>query len=409
MSHPTCCCSVSLDRCDRCDLLVGLEGFHLMSVTRTPGALVLDVESCNQLAGCPGCGVIAQGHGRMVVEVIDAPWAGIPTRIRWFKRRWICREHTCQTVTFLEHDERMCAPRARLGTRAIRWAIRQLRFEGATIAGLARQLATTWNTVWSHIKPCLQAASDDPARFAGVRVLGVDEHVWHHQDRRRRGPRELTGIVDLTRGKDHPTARLLDLVPGRSGTAHENWLEERGEDFRAGVRIATLDPFQGQQERHRLACSKTPPASSTPSISSNSLATLSMRYVAASSKTRPVTVDARGIPSIRSAIFCAPRVIDSRSVNKNASVRPSWQMRRISVSKSPICSPSKSETSSIKTHPPKADAWPLVSSRAYQGVPSPKSLAWAGPYASGRTPSWPTSIPTEPATAQQKPSTESSN
>ena len=26
------------------------------------------------------------------------------------------------------------------------------------------------------------------------------------------GPRELTGIVDLTRGKDHPTARLLDLV-----------------------------------------------------------------------------------------------------------------------------------------------------------------------------------------------------
>lgn len=52
------------------------------------------------------------------------------------------------------------------------------------------------------------AASDDPARFAGVRVLGVDEHVWHHQDRRRRGPRELTGIVDLTRGKDHPTTRL---------------------------------------------------------------------------------------------------------------------------------------------------------------------------------------------------------
>ena len=208
MSHPTCCC-VSLDRCDRCDLLVGLEGFHLMSVARTPDALVLDVESCNQLVGCPGCGVIAQGHGRMVMEVIDAPWAGVPARIRWHKRRWICREHTCQTVTFLEHDERVCAPRARLGARAIRWAIRQLRFEGATIAGLARQLATTWNTVWSHIKPCLQAASDDPARFAGVQVLGVDEHVWHHQDRRRRGPRELTGIVDLTRGEDHPTARLL--------------------------------------------------------------------------------------------------------------------------------------------------------------------------------------------------------
>ena len=160
----------------------------------------------------------------MVVEVIDALWAGVPARIRWFKRRWICREHTCQTVTFLEHDERVCAPRARLGMRAICWAIRQLRFEGATIAGLARQLATTWNTVWSHIKPCLQAASDDPTRFTGVQVLGVDEHVWHHQDRRRRGPRELTGIADLTRGKEHPTARLLDLIPGRSGTVYKNWL-----------------------------------------------------------------------------------------------------------------------------------------------------------------------------------------
>ena len=44
MSHPTCCCSESLDRCGRCDLLVDLEGFHLMSASRTPQVLVLDVE-----------------------------------------------------------------------------------------------------------------------------------------------------------------------------------------------------------------------------------------------------------------------------------------------------------------------------------------------------------------------------
>ena len=39
---------------------------------------------------------------------------------------------------------------------------------------------------------------------------------------------------------------------------HENWLEERGEDFRSGIlrsgiQIATVDPFQGQQERLREA------------------------------------------------------------------------------------------------------------------------------------------------------------
>ena len=57
VSHPTCYCSASFDRCDRCDLLVGLEGFHLMSVARTPDALVLDIESCDRCAGCPGCGL----------------------------------------------------------------------------------------------------------------------------------------------------------------------------------------------------------------------------------------------------------------------------------------------------------------------------------------------------------------
>ena len=99
----------------------------------------------------------------------------------------------------------------------------------------------------------------------------------------------------------------------------------------------------------------------------------------------------------------------SPHVKRNASVKPSWRMRRISVSKSPTCSPSKSETSSIKPHPPKADAWPHTSSSAYQPAPSLRSLAWVGPCASGRTHSWPTSTPPEPAMAQQKPSTESSS
>ena len=99
----------------------------------------------------------------------------------------------------------------------------------------------------------------------------------------------------------------------------------------------------------------------------------------------------------------------SPHVNKNDSVRPSWQMRRIAVSTSPTTAPSKCATSSIKPPPPKADAWPHTSSSAYQPVPSPKSLAWVEPYASGRTHSTPTSTPAEPATGQQKPSTESSS
>jgi len=46
-----------------------------------------------------------------------------------------------------------------------------------------------------------------PARFAGVLVLALDEHVWHQQDQHRRDPSALTGISNLTRGTFHPTAQ----------------------------------------------------------------------------------------------------------------------------------------------------------------------------------------------------------
>lgn len=53
-------------------------------------------------------------------------------------------------------------------------------------------------------------------------------------------------MVDLSRDEHGRTrARLLDLVPGRSGKAYASWLAERGESFRAGVQVAALDPFAG--------------------------------------------------------------------------------------------------------------------------------------------------------------------
>jgi transposase len=53
-------------------------------------------------------------------------------------------------------------------------------------------------------------------------------------------------MVNLTRDQHGQVkARLLDLVPGRSGQAYRTWLVERGESVRAGVKIATLDPFHG--------------------------------------------------------------------------------------------------------------------------------------------------------------------
>jgi transposase len=57
-------------------------------------------------------------------------------------------------------------------------------------------------------------------------------------------------MVDLThqpdgKGQLSPRARLLDLVPGRSGAAYADWLDSRGQAFTAAVKVATLDPFRG--------------------------------------------------------------------------------------------------------------------------------------------------------------------
>ena len=176
MSHPTCYYSVSLGRCDRRDLLVDLEGFHLVSVARRECALVLDIESCDRCAGCPGCGVTcsrsrARGGGGDRRPLDWGPGADPVAQTTLD----MPRNHLPDGDIPGAQREGVRTPGASgcagdpLGDPTV--ALRR----GATISGLARQLGTTWNTVWSHIKPCLQAASDDPARFTGVRVPRVDE------------------------------------------------------------------------------------------------------------------------------------------------------------------------------------------------------------------------------------------
>jgi len=183
--------------------------------------------------------------------VVDAPCFGRPVLLRWRKRTGACVEPGCGTRGFTEQDAVVAAPRALLSTRACWWAIRQIRRENASVAGVARQLGTTWRTVWSSIKPLLEAMAADDSRFDGVTDLGVDEHIWHHvstkpPEKGGRGPKELTGMVDLTRDANGKVnARLLDLVPGRSAAVYKNWLDQRGGKFTVGVKVATLDPFQG--------------------------------------------------------------------------------------------------------------------------------------------------------------------
>jgi hypothetical protein len=67
--------------------------------------------------------------------------------------------------------------------------------------------------------------------------------------------RAVAGVVDLTRderGKVH--AGLLDVAPGRSGTAYTTWLQQQSAEFVAGIAHAALDPFRGMPTPSGTSC-----------------------------------------------------------------------------------------------------------------------------------------------------------
>jgi transposase len=217
---------------------------HVLDVDRDEGGrLRLTVETDQKVTGCPSCAVVAVGHGRREHRVHDAPCFGTPSVVVWRKRVWRCVEPACPVVTFSEtHD--LVPPRARLTARAVGWAVDALTHDDTTISALARHLGVDWHTLWDAVEVEAASRVADPERLVGVSALGVDEHVWRPS---RHGPdRAVTAMVDLTRDQHGCVrARLLDVVPGRSGTGYASWLAAQPEQFTAGVEHAALDPFRG--------------------------------------------------------------------------------------------------------------------------------------------------------------------
>jgi transposase len=217
---------------------------HVVDVVQDGGRLAITVETDQDVGGCPGCGVVAVGHGRRVHELADAPCFGTPVRLRWVKRLWRCGEPACPVRTFSETHE-LAPPRAKLTARAVAWATDALAHDDTTVSALARHLGVDWHTCWDAVEVEAARRISDPARLSGVSVLGVDEHVWR-PSRIGDPQRAVTGIVDLTRdGEGNLHARLLDVVPGRSGTAYAGWLKAQDREFIAGIEQASLDPFRG--------------------------------------------------------------------------------------------------------------------------------------------------------------------
>jgi transposase len=112
------------------------------------------------------------------------------------------------------------------------------------VARIAEGLAVSWNTANDAVlAEGRRVLIDDPQRFDGVKVIGVDEHCWRHT---RKGDKYVTVVIDLTPVRDGTgPARLLDMVEGRSKSVFKTWLAERDQAWRDGVEVVAMDGFTG--------------------------------------------------------------------------------------------------------------------------------------------------------------------
>ena len=201
---------------------------------------------------CKACGAQGVSRGTVARRLAHVPVGWRPTQLVVRLRRFGCTR--CRRV-WRQDTSTLAEPRARLTRAAVEWGLRALALECMSVSRVARTLGISWHTANNAILASAQATLlDDPHRFDGVEVLGVDEHVWRHT---RRGDRYVTVIIDLTpvRHRSGP-ARLLDVVPGRSKKVLKTWLSQRDQEWRGRVEVVAMDGFTGSRERRRRSLSQ---------------------------------------------------------------------------------------------------------------------------------------------------------
>lgn len=203
---------------------------------------------------CKACGAQGQARGTVARRLAHVPVGWRPTQLLVRLRRFACTH--CRRV-WRQDTSSLAEPRARLTRSAVEWGLRALALECMSVCRVAAALGISWHTANNAILASAQATLlDDPHRFDGVEVLGVDDSPARFALVRevpplcgghtRRGDRYVTVMIDLTpvRHRSGP-ARLVDVVPGRSKKVLKTWLSQRDQEWRGRVEVVAMDGFTG--------------------------------------------------------------------------------------------------------------------------------------------------------------------
>ena len=190
---------------------------------------------------CRRCGGEGVARDTVVRRLAHEPYGWRPTIVHVSVRRYRCQG--CSHV-WRQDMSQAADPRAKLSRAAVRWALTGLVVHHLTVARIAQALGVSWNTANTAVlAEGERSLINDPTRFEGVRVIGVDEHVWRHTPY---GDKFVTVILDVTPVHDRSgPSRLLDMVPGRSKQVFKTWLASQPDTWRENIEIVAMDGFTG--------------------------------------------------------------------------------------------------------------------------------------------------------------------
>ena len=216
-------------------------GLEVTGQRLEPGRAVLACRVAVDDNWCRRCGCLGAPRDTVIRKLAHEPFGWRPTVLEVTVRRYKCTG--CGQV-WRQDMTAAAEPRAKLSRRALRWALVGIVRQHLSVARVAEALAVAWNTANDAVlAEGKRVLIDDEARFDGVAVIGVDEHVWRHT---RRGDKYVTVIIDLTPIRDGSgPSRLLDMVEGRSKAVFKTWLNARPQAWRDAIEVVAMDGFTG--------------------------------------------------------------------------------------------------------------------------------------------------------------------
>ena len=218
------------------DLGLEVTGQHMW-----PDHAVLACRIVAEDRWCQRCGCQGVARDTVIRRLAHEPYGWRPTFLHVSVRRYRCQE--CAHV-WRQDMSQAADPRAKLSRAAVRWALTGVVVHHVTVARISQALGVSWNTANTAVlAEGERSLINDPTRYEGVRVIGVDEHVWRHTPY---GDKYVTVILDLTPIRDRSGhSRLLDMVPGRSKRVFKTWLASQPDTWRSHIEIVAMDGFTG--------------------------------------------------------------------------------------------------------------------------------------------------------------------